>query len=121
MSLLCWYLSLAYSVNVARDLVIEDLADRHAGIDAHRLHGEHLQRPVAAEADVAEAGRHVDEQPQPADRRAAFDHRHQVVRLGPFDRAAQIELVRVEHEPLGRNRQSAARGSRLRMSSTTSS
>ena len=90
-------------VDLARDLVIEDLADRHAGIDSHRLHGEHLERPVAAEADVAEAGRHVHEQPQPADRRPALDLRHQVVRHGPLGRAAQVELVRAEHQPLVRN------------------
>ena len=102
MSRLCWYL-LAYSSISPRDLVVEDLADRHAGIDSHRLHGEHLERPVAAEADVAEAGRHVHEQSQPADRRAAFDLRHQVVRHRPLDRAAQVELVRTEHQPLRRN------------------
>ena len=47
--------------NRAADFVVEDLADRNAGIDAHGVNGEHFQRPVAAEADVAEAGRHVDE------------------------------------------------------------
>ena len=91
----------------AADVVVEDLADGHAGIDPHRLHGEHLQRPVAAKAHVAEAGRHVDEQPQPADRRAAFDHRHEVVGFGPLDRPAQVELVRLQHQPLGRNRHAA--------------
>ena len=60
MSRLCWYL-LAYSSIVPADFVVEDLADRHAGIDSHRLDGEHFERPVAAEADVAEAGGDVDE------------------------------------------------------------
>ena len=120
MSVLCWYLSLWYSVNVAVDVVVEDLADGHAGVDPHRLHGEHFQRPVAAEAHVAESGRHVDEQPQPPDRRAALDHRHEVVRLGPLDGAAEIELVGLEHEPFGGM---PMRRTRLafRMSSTTSS
>ncbi len=91
------------------------------GIDAHRLHGEHLQRPVAAEADVAEAGRDVDEQAQPADRRAAFDHRHQVVCLRPLDRAAQVELVGTQHQsrPGGMVMRRTRFG--FRMSSTTSS
>ena len=103
-----------------QDVVVEDLADGHAGVDPHRLDGEHLQRPIAAEADVAEAGRHVDEQPQPPDRRAAFDHRHEIVRFGPLDRPAQIELVGLEHQPsCGMD----IRRTRLafRMSSTTSS
>ena len=120
MSRLCWYLSLAYSLDLARNLVVEDLADRHARIDAHRLDGEHLQRPVAAEADVAEAGGDVDEQSQPADRRSSFDHGHQIVRLGPLDRAAEIQLIRAEHEARSGNH---VRRTRLpfRMSSTTSS
>ena len=88
MSRLCWYL-LSYSAISPADLVIEDLADRHARIDSHRLHGEHLQRPVAGEADVAEAGRDVHEQPQPADRRAAFDLRHEVVRHRSLARAGR--------------------------------
>ena len=84
----------------AVDVVVEDLANRHAGINPHRLHGKHLQRPIAAEADVAEARRYVDEQPQPTDRRAPFDHRHQAAGLRALDGAAQVEEVRVEHEPL---------------------
>ena len=120
MSVLCWYLSLCVLGERAVDVVVEDLADGHAGVDPHRLDGEHFQRPVAAEADVAEAGRHVDEQPQPPDRRAAFDHRHEVVRLGPLDGPAQVELVGLQHEPFGGI---AIRRTRLafRMSSTTSS
>ena len=120
MSRLCWYL-LAYSVDVARDLVVEDLADRHAGVDADRLDGEHFERPVAAEADVAEAGRHVDEQAQPADRRAAFDLRHEVVRLGPLDGAAEVELVRAEHQPFGAESRIRRTRFAFAMSSTTSS
>jgi hypothetical protein len=47
----------------------------------------------------------VYEQTQPADRRAAFDHRHQVVRFGALDGASEIELVRAEHQPVRRNGQ----------------
>ena len=42
--------------------------------------------------------------PEPADRRAAFDQRHEVVRLGALGRAAEVELVGAEHEPLRRDR-----------------
>jgi hypothetical protein len=73
-------------------------------IGTDRLDGEHLERPVAGEADVAEAGRHVHEQPQPADRAAALDHRHQVVGLGSLHRPAEIELVGGEHEAVLGNR-----------------
>ena len=77
------------------------MADRHAGVNPHVLHGEHFERPKAAEADVAEAGRDVYEQAQPADRRAPLDHRHQVVRLGPLSGAAQVKLAGVEHQAVG--------------------
>ena len=53
--------------NRTADLVIENLADWYARINAHGVDREHFQRPVAAEADVAEAGRYVDEQAQSAD------------------------------------------------------
>src|SRR5690606_18501645 len=56
--------------DVAADLMEENLADGDTGIDLHRLHGEHLQRPEAAKADIAKAGRDMHEQPQPADRTA---------------------------------------------------
>ena len=45
----------------------------------------------------------MHEQTQPADARAPFDHRHQVMRFGPLDRAAQIQLVRTEDHSLGGN------------------
>ena len=41
----------------------------------------------------------MHEQPQPPDRRAPFDLRHEVVRHGPLDRPRQVQLVRVEHQP----------------------
>ena len=41
----------------------------------------------------------MHEQTQPADAGAAFDHRHEVVRLGPLGRAAQVQLLRREHQP----------------------
>src|SRR5437763_1525595 len=46
---------------VAGNLVIENLADRHPGVHADLLHGKHLQGPVAAKAHVAETGRDVHE------------------------------------------------------------
>ena len=93
-SVLCWYLS----------LVVEDLADGHARVNADRLHGEHFQCPIATEPHVAETGRHVYEKPQPADRRTALDHRYQIVGLGPFQGSAQVELVGLQHEAFRWNR-----------------
>ena len=88
---------------VAADVVVEDLADLDAGVDTDGLHGEHFEGPVSAEAHVAETGGDVHKKPQPADRGAALDHRHQIVRFGAFDGAAQIELIGLQHESLGRN------------------
>ncbi len=102
------------------DLVVADLTDRHARVYPHRLDGEHLQRPITAKPHVAKTGRHVDAQAQPPDRGAAFDHRHQVVRFGPLDGAAQIEPARIEHQPFGGNGDAGA-GLPVRMSSTPGS
>src|SRR4051794_26503317 len=49
--------------DVADNLMIEDLADRHAGIDANRLDREHLERPIAAKPHIAKAGRDMHEEP----------------------------------------------------------
>ncbi len=42
--------------NIADDLVIENLADRHTRVDLDRLHREHLERPIPAEPDIAKPG-----------------------------------------------------------------
>ena len=74
-----------FDTDVADDLVIENLANWHTRINANRLDGKHFERPIAAKADVAKAGGNVDEEAQTADAGATFDHRHEVVRLGPLD------------------------------------
>ena len=48
--------------DIAFDLVKKDLADRNTRIDLNGLDREHLQRPMPPEADIAKAGRHVNEQ-----------------------------------------------------------
>ncbi len=85
--------------------MVKNLADRYAGIDADRLDGEHFQRPVAAEPDVAKPGCHVDEEAQSSQRAAAFDHGYQLVGFGHLDRAAQVQLVGIQYQALGRYRQ----------------
>jgi len=88
--------------NIAGDLVIEDLADGNAGINANRLDGKHFQRPVAAKANIAKACRNVDKQAKPANARPAFDHGHKVVRFCPLHCASQVKALRTEDEPFGR-------------------
>lgn len=51
----------------SREGVVEDLADRDAGVDPNGVRGVHLQRPVPAEAGVAESGGHMHKQPQSSD------------------------------------------------------
>lgn len=77
----------AIFADVAGNLVVEDLADRNAGINANGLHGEHFQRPVTTKADVAKACGNVDEQAKPANARPTFDHGDQIVRFGTLYRA----------------------------------
>ena len=89
--------------DVAGDLMKEELADRHARVNLDRLHGKHFERPITAEANVAEAGRHVHKEPEPADGTAALNHRHEVVSFGALNRAAEVELIRREDETLWRN------------------
>ena len=45
---------------LARQLVIEDLANRHSRVDPDGLHGEHRQCPEAAESDIAKSGGKLD-------------------------------------------------------------
>src|SRR5262249_52162725 len=85
------------------DRVIEDLADLHTRINPHRLDGEHLKRPIAAKADVAESGRHMNEQAEPADRRTPLEHGDEVMRFGPLHRPTEIKTIRIEHQSFGRN------------------
>ena len=61
---------------VSDDFMIENLADRNARVDSHRLHGKHLQRPEAAETDVAETTGRIDKKPQTGDATSALKHRH---------------------------------------------
>ena len=44
----------------AADLVVKDLADGDTWVDPNRVDCEHLQRPIATEAHVAEPGGDVD-------------------------------------------------------------
>ena len=53
--------------NVADYCVVEDLADRQAGIDPDRVRRIQLQGPVPAEANITEARGHMYEQTQTAD------------------------------------------------------
>lgn len=43
-------------------LMVEDLADRNAGVNPDRLDREHFQRPIATKTDIAKASCHVNEQ-----------------------------------------------------------
>lgn len=78
--------------------MVEDLADFYAGVDFYRLDAEHLQCPVAGEADVAEAGGGVDEQSQSADGAAAFEHGDVFFRLGEFHGSSEIETTAFQDE-----------------------
>src|SRR5579863_5834753 len=89
--------------DVPLERVVEDVADGNPRIDPNRLDGEHFQGPEAAESNVAEPCRDMHEQSQPADRRAAFQHGDIIVSFGPFDRAAQVQLVGVEDQSVVRN------------------
>ena len=53
----------------AVDVVIIDLADFHAGVNADRLYAEDFQGPVSGETHIAESGGDMDKQPQSADGR----------------------------------------------------
>lgn len=53
--------------DLSLERVVENLANRQAGVDADWMDCKQLKRPVTAEADIAEACRHMNEQPQPTD------------------------------------------------------
>src|SRR6185369_7793841 len=53
--------------NAAHDLMVKNLADWDTRIDADGLNGEHFQGPVAAKADIAEAGGNVHKESEAAD------------------------------------------------------
>ncbi len=76
-------------------------------IDANRLHSHQFQCPVAAEPDIAESGGDMHEQAEAPHRRTPLQHWNEIMSLRPLERAPQVELVGVEFEPLGRNRQPA--------------
>ena len=64
-----------------RHLQEADLADLHARVDRDRQagHVRQLERDVPVEAGVDEAGRGVDQQPEPAERALALEPRDEVV------------------------------------------
>src|SRR5437588_2458663 len=82
-----------------------ELPDRHAVVDVDRQVRDvgELEREVAGEAGVDEAGGGVDQQPDPAERALALQAGHQVVRqLDALERLREDELARVEDERLAR-------------------
>src|SRR5438270_5700614 len=82
-----------------------ELPDRHAVVDVDRQVRDvgELEREVAGKAGVDEAGRGVDQQPDPAERALALQAGHQVVRqLDALERLREDELARVEDERLAR-------------------
>ena len=85
----------------AFDCVIEDLADLDGGVDANWLNGDHFERPVAAEADITEAGGDVYEHTEAPDGGATFEHGHEIAGFSVFHGAAQIHLVGLQHESFG--------------------
>src|SRR5512133_193241 len=88
------------TVVVAADGVVEDLADAHAGVDAHGLDAADLQGPEAAEADVAEARGDMDEEPQTTHAAAALQHGHHAVRLRVFQSAPEVESPGFQQQAL---------------------
>ena len=85
---------------VPADIVVIDLANLHPRVNADGLHAEDFQRPVAREAHVPKPGSDVDKQPQPPHRGAPLQHGHKVLCTGELLGAAQVEPVRLEHQPL---------------------
>src|SRR6266536_3241446 len=78
-----------------------DLADLHAGVDRDRKVGDvgELEGEVAVPPGVDVAGRGVDEQAEPAERRLALQAGHEVVgEPDPLEGRSEDELAGVEDE-----------------------
>src|SRR5262249_15999945 len=84
--------------NAAHNLMIENLADGNAGVDANRLDSKHFERPIPAKTNIAEASRDVNKETEAADAGPALDHWNEVMRLGSLAAAAEIKLLRRENE-----------------------
>ena len=91
------------------DIMIINLANLDVRIDFDRLNTEHFKRPVSRKAHISEARSHMDKQAQPARGGAAFKHGHILVRFGKFVCPAQIQPVRLQHQPVLRNDESLRR------------
>src|SRR5699024_6124389 len=78
-----------------------DLPDRHAVVDRDREvgHVRELEREVAGEAAVHEAGRGVDQETEASKRALALEAGHEVVRQrDPLERLTEHELAGMEDE-----------------------
>lgn len=97
------FLFVVFYFNVSIYRKINKLAYRHARIHTHGLLYRNLQRPVAAKAHVAFAGRGMNVNAQAACGRFAFKKRHVRMRFGVFRRHAEIKHVRLQHKAFFRD------------------
>src|SRR5208282_1110417 len=77
----------------ARDLEVDQLADRHPPVYPDRDLHAHLEGPVVAEPLVPLAGRGVNVDPEAADARLPFEERDVAVRLRVLLGHSEIELA----------------------------
>jgi hypothetical protein len=89
--------------NLAADVEVDELSDRHARVDANRLPDGNLQRPRVAETDVAFPRCGVDVDTEPTDAALAFEERDVLVRFGVLLRDAEVELTRNENQSFFRD------------------
>lgn len=82
----------------AVDDVVDDLPDRHAGVDAYWLGRRNFQRPESAEADIAFSSRSVDVDTESPGRGFTFEEGDMLVSFSIFKSGAKIELSRLEDE-----------------------
>ena len=75
---------------VALDVEVDELADRHGGVDAHGLRNRNFERPVIAETDVTFACGSMDINSQTPDTGLTFEKGNVLVRLGVLEGRAEI-------------------------------
>ena len=85
-------------LDVSLHAEVDQLADRHTGVDPDRVGAADFQRPVVTEADVALTGRGVDVDAEAADGTLTLQEGHAAVGLGVLQRHAEVEGIGVQQE-----------------------
>lgn len=98
MAILGVLLFMIQPLDFAFDDIVDDLPDRHAGVNPDGDRGRNLERPEAAEADVTLSSRSMDVDAESSRRRLSFEEGDMLVCLSVFECRAEVELPRLEHE-----------------------